>query len=100
MVPFTIAMPFVRPDAVSIQLSVGIVSVSNLLIHTPKVAEISEKFMPEWLVSTDDHLEHHRKLNCKYAAPTFNIDYFVNIMEKRFFGSDAMASLEKNEKEM
>ena len=32
-------------------------------------------------MTTDDHLEHHRKLNTKYAAPTFNIDYFVSFLE-------------------
>jgi sterol desaturase/sphingolipid hydroxylase (fatty acid hydroxylase superfamily) len=78
ILPFTVAMPFVRPDTVSLRFAVGIVSVTNLMIHTPKLSTISEKFMPEWLVSTNDHLEHHRKLNTKYAAPTFNVDYFVD----------------------
>jgi sterol desaturase/sphingolipid hydroxylase (fatty acid hydroxylase superfamily) len=84
VLPFTVAMPFVRPDTVSLRFAVGIVSVTNLMIHTPKLGAISEKFMPEWLVSTDDHLEHHRKLNTKYAAPTFNVDYFVDWIERRF----------------
>ena len=78
ILPFAIACPFVQPDSLSLRLSVGIVSVSNLMIHTPKLSEISEKFMPEFLVSTNDHLEHHKKLNCKYAAPTFNIDYLLH----------------------
>ena len=85
MLPFTIAMPFVRPDTLSLRLSVGIVSVTNLMIHTPKLGEISEQFMPEFLVSTNDHLEHHRKLNCKYAAPTINVDYLLEWTESRFF---------------
>ncbi|KAL3919632.1 MAG: hypothetical protein SGILL_003656 [Bacillariaceae sp.] len=85
ILPFTVAMPFVRPDTLSLRLSVGIVSVTNLMIHTPKLGEISEKFMPEFLVSTNDHLEHHKKLNCKYAAPTFNIDYLLEWIESRFF---------------
>jgi sterol desaturase/sphingolipid hydroxylase (fatty acid hydroxylase superfamily) len=85
ILPFTIAMPFVRPDTLSLRLSVGLVSVTNLMIHTPKLSAVSEKFMPEWLVSTNDHLEHHKKLNCKYAAPTFNIDYLLETIESRFF---------------
>lgn len=85
ILPFTIAMPFVRPDTLSLRLSVGLVSVTNLMIHTPQLSALSEKFMPEWLVSTDDHLEHHKKLNCKYAAPTFNIDYLLGWIESRFF---------------
>jgi len=82
ILPFVIAMFFVEPDTMSIRLSVSIVSLTNILIHTPKLAELSEKVVPEWLVTTDDHLEHHRKLNTKYAAPTFNIDYFVSFIEK------------------
>jgi sterol desaturase/sphingolipid hydroxylase (fatty acid hydroxylase superfamily) len=85
ILPFAVAMPFVRPDTVSLRLSVGIVSISNLMIHTPKLGEISEKFMPEFFVSTNDHLEHHKKLHCKYAAPTFNIDYLLKCIETRFF---------------
>ncbi|KAG7355914.1 fatty acid hydroxylase superfamily protein [Nitzschia inconspicua] len=101
ILPFTIAMPFVRPDTLSLRLSVGIVSVTNLMIHTPKLSVLSEKFMPEWLVSTNDHLEHHKKLNCKYAAPTFNIDFFLDLIESRFFLQKAVdscdgSSLKKN----
>jgi sterol desaturase/sphingolipid hydroxylase (fatty acid hydroxylase superfamily) len=87
ILPFTIAMPFVRPDTLSLRISVGLVSVTNLMIHTPKLSVLSEKFMPEWLVSTEDHLEHHRKLNCKYAAPTFNIDYLLECIESHFFAN-------------
>ena len=85
ILPFAIACPFVQPDTLSLRLCVGIVSVSNLFIHTPKLSELSEKFMPEFIVSTNDHLEHHKKLNCKYAAPTFNIDYLLEWIETRFF---------------
>lgn len=84
ILPFTIAMPFVRPDTLSLRLSVGLVSVTNLMVHTPKFSALSEKFMPEWLVSTNDHLIHHKLLNCKYAAPTFNIDYLLELIESRF----------------
>jgi sterol desaturase/sphingolipid hydroxylase (fatty acid hydroxylase superfamily) len=102
ILPFTIAMPFVRPDTLSLRLSVGLVSVTNLMIHTPKLSALSEKFMPEWLVSTNDHLEHHKKLNCKYAAPTFNIDYLLEVIESRFFPRKSAdmcngSSPEKNE---
>mmetsp|Transcript_19122 Transcript_19122/g.53784 ORF Transcript_19122/g.53784 Transcript_19122/m.53784 type:complete len:243 (-) Transcript_19122:80-808(-) len=83
IVPFVVAMPFVQPDTMSIRLCVAIVSLTNILIHTPKLADLSEKFVPEWLVTTEDHLEHHRKLNTKYAAPTFNIDYFVSFIERK-----------------
>lgn len=84
ILPLILATPFVQTDTVSLRIAAGIVSVTNLMIHTPKLSSISEKLMPEWLVSTEDHLEHHRKLNTKYAAPTFNIDYFVDCIERRF----------------
>jgi sterol desaturase/sphingolipid hydroxylase (fatty acid hydroxylase superfamily) len=95
ILPFTIAMPFVQPDTVSLRISVGVVSVTNLMIHTPKLSTVSEKFMPEWLVSTEDHLEHHRKLNTKYAAPTFNVDFFVEWIDKRY----SSGVREENEKD-
>ena len=81
IIPFVAGLPFVRPDTLSLRLGVAIVSLTNLMIHTPKLCELSDLFLPEWLVSTSDHLEHHRKLNTKYAAPTFNIDYFVSFIE-------------------
>jgi sterol desaturase/sphingolipid hydroxylase (fatty acid hydroxylase superfamily) len=83
IIPFTVSLPFVKPDTLSIRLSVAIVSLTNILIHTPKLSEVSSGYIPEWLVSTEDHLEHHRKLNTKYAAPTLNIDYFVSFIEGR-----------------
>jgi len=83
IVPFVVSMPFVQPDTMSIRLCVAIVSFTNILIHTPKLAELSVKIVPEWLVATEDHLEHHRKLNTKYAAPTFNIDYFMSFIESK-----------------
>ena len=81
ILPFIVPMPFLRPDTFSLQASVAIVSITNVLVHTPKLSELSEKYLPECLVSTSDHLEHHRKLNTKYAAPTINVDYFVHLID-------------------
>lgn len=92
ILPFSVAMPFCHPDPVSLRISVATVSVTNLLIHTPGLQEMSDHFVPEWLVSTSDHLEHHRKLNTKYAAPTFNIDYFVKKFERWLRGEDSSYS--------
>ena len=75
--PFTVPMPFIQPDLFSLRVAVMIVAFSNLLIHTPKLEEWSRLNLPEWWVTTHDHLEHHRKLNTKFAASTFNIDHFV-----------------------
>eukprot|EP00980_Cylindrotheca_fusiformis_P000239 scaffold52_cov183-Cylindrotheca_fusiformis.AAC.18 len=70
------------PDPVSLQLSVAIISVANVLLHTPKLIDTSERVLPRWWVSTSDHVEHHRKLNTKYAAPTFNLDHFVSVLSQ------------------
>merc|ERR1712194_146720 len=53
-----------------------IISATNLLIHTPMLHELSEQ-LPEWIVTTCSHTEHHRVLSAHYAATTLNIDYFV-----------------------
>lgn len=92
ILPFTLILPVLPVDTCSLRIVVAIVSVSNLMIHTPKLSAVSERFMPEWLVSTEDHLEHHRKLNTKYAAPTFNVDYLVGWIEECYFleGKDSI----------
>jgi len=53
---------------------VCIVSLNNLLIHTPSLEDLSQSMVPWFAVSTTDHLEHHRRLTKNYAAPTLNID--------------------------
>ena len=85
ILPFTLTLPILHVDTLSLRIALSIVSVSNLMIHTPKLSAVSERLLPVWIVSTDDHLEHHRKLNTKYAAPTFNVDYLVDWIEERYF---------------
>ena len=81
MIPFIVSMPLCHPDPVCVRISVAIISFMNLIIHTPCTCIIMRYMnLPPWLVTTDDHLEHHRKFNTKFAAPTFNIDYFVSLL--------------------
>lgn len=84
LMPFVLAMAIIGPDIASVRISVMTVSVTNVMLHTPKLAALSVRLFPEWLVATEDHLEHHRKLNTKYAAPTFNVDYLVELLESVF----------------
>ncbi|CAB9507295.1 expressed unknown protein [Seminavis robusta] len=77
VVPFAVAGAIVRPYADCLILAVYITSLTNLSIHTPKIEAWSEKNMPSWLVSTHDHLEHHKKLTVHYGAPTLNVDWAV-----------------------
>jgi len=74
MLPFIAGSAIVRPDRCSLFIAVGIISLNNLLIHTPGLCDLSAKYVP-WLgVSTADHLEHHRRLTSFYAAPTISVD--------------------------
>jgi len=74
MAPFVVGAALLRPDRLSLFIAVGFVSLNNLLIHTPKLADASAELVPWLFVSTADHLEHHKRLTAHYAAPTFSID--------------------------
>lgn len=76
--PFALACALVHPHEIALRAAVTTISSLNLLIHTPKWEAWSERVVPACWVSTHDHLEHHRKLNCHYAAPTFNLDWVVD----------------------
>merc|ERR1712046_204679 len=52
------------------------ISLTNILIHTPILHDFSDKYCPDWIVSTCSHGEHHRVLHGHYAAPTLNVDFF------------------------
>ena len=83
ILPFAVAGAVVRPYYQSIRVAIYIVSMTNLSIHTPKIEAWSEKHIPAFWVSTHDHLEHHRKLCVHYAAPTFNLDWAVAVLDKK-----------------
>ena len=55
----------------------SIISVCNILVHTPALESWSLSWVPSFWVSTHDHLEHHRKLYTHYASPTLNVDNLV-----------------------
>jgi len=74
MLPFVGGSALLHPDRLSLFIAVGIVSLNNLLIHTPWLHDISEKLVPWWGVSTSDHLEHHLRLTTHWAAPTISVD--------------------------
>jgi len=74
MAPFPFGAIFFSPDRLAVLAAASVVSFCNLLIHTPPLAEISARWLPWWAVATSDHLEHHRRLTCLYAAPTISLD--------------------------
>ena len=74
MLPFIVGAQLLRPDRLSMFLGVGVVSLTNLLIHTPWLADASARLVPWLFVSTADHLEHHKRLTSHYGAPTISVD--------------------------
>merc|ERR1712087_103775 len=74
MLPFIMGSAILQPDRLSLLIAVGIISINNLLIHTPGLSDLSTLLVPWWAVSTADHLEHHMRLTTHWAAPTISID--------------------------
>tara|TARA_B100000524_G_scaffold342230_1_gene237055 strand:- start:545 stop:1216 length:672 start_codon:yes stop_codon:yes gene_type:complete len=81
MLPIIIGIIMVRPCLESLYYAVKIISLFNLLIHTPWLNKISKYLVPDIFVSTNKHIEHHQKLNKNYAAPTLNIDKIISIFD-------------------
>ena len=80
VVPFAVAAALVHPHETELQCAVAVVSVCNLLIHTPRLEEWSKALGPAF-VTTHGHLEHHRRMTINYAAPTINVDWIVEQLQ-------------------
>jgi len=81
VIPFAIAALLMQPTEAELRTAVYIVTVLNLLVHTPCLEEFSAKTYPQWFVSTKKHMDHHRKLTTNYASPTINVDWLVQEMD-------------------
>lgn len=60
-----------------LKVAVAINYLASALVHTPWLQRLSQEMLPWFLVSTHDHMEHHRLLNSHYASPTINMDKLV-----------------------
>lgn len=79
ILPFWAAAWLLRPGRLAFGISVGLVSLCNLLVHTPALQSKPGLYgVPKWWVSADDHLAHHRTRRGHYAAPTLNLDWLVD----------------------
>ena len=78
MLPFVAGAALLCPDRMSMFVAISIVSLNNLLVHTPKLADVSVRVVPWLFVSTADHLDHHKRLTTHYAAPTFSVDRILS----------------------
>ena len=79
VLPFLIGACLFSPNGISFQLSIGIISFLNSLVHCPQLKHWK---LPKWLVVPNDHLIHHEKLTEKYASPLLNVDNVVKFAEK------------------
>ena len=78
MIPIISGIYLCHPDDLTIQIATYIISMFNLIIHTPFLEAMSAKYYPKFLVSTANHLEHHRVQRTKYAAPLINWDHILH----------------------
>lgn len=75
VLPFLIGAILFKPNGITFQMSIAIISFLNSLVHCGPLKNI--KLFPLF-VTPNHHLIHHEKLTTKYASPLFNIDIFEN----------------------
>ena len=80
MSPFVLGSLIVDPNINSFNLGILIVSIMNLVIHTPELTDINYN---KFFVSPKTHLNHHQGKNIKstYSAPTFNLEYIYSLIK-------------------
>ena len=80
MFPFVLGVLIVNPVQESFNEAIMIVSLMNLVIHTPELGEMN---WSKWLVSPKTHLRHHRGENIQrtYSAPTLNWEYIYEYVK-------------------
>jgi sterol desaturase/sphingolipid hydroxylase (fatty acid hydroxylase superfamily) len=76
IIPFAVGAVVVNPHETELRCVVAVVSLCNLLIHTPRLEALSENLSPVF-VTTHGHIDHHKRLNTNYAAPTLNVDWIL-----------------------
>ena len=78
MIPIIVPIYLIEPDYISMNIAISIISLNNILIHSPQFRRVS-KYLPKMFVSTDKHMLHHKKHNKHFSAPTLDLDYiFTN----------------------
>jgi sterol desaturase/sphingolipid hydroxylase (fatty acid hydroxylase superfamily) len=81
MIPIVSGVVLMQADEVSTVLAAAIIAITNLLIHTPSLSNRKYFWM---LVSTHDHLEHHRKNKSNYGAPVIHMDRILASFSESF----------------
>ena len=74
MLPFIIGAKLFHPNEVTFISSISIIAILNMAIHTK---ELEDTKWAKYLVSPNQHIEHHKVKTKHYAAPLLNIDYLL-----------------------
>jgi len=77
MLPFIVGCLVCRPDKHALYCTASLISLANILIHTPPLEDLAAMVIPPMFVGTDRHIDHHRKLTKNYGASVVNTDWFV-----------------------
>jgi sterol desaturase/sphingolipid hydroxylase (fatty acid hydroxylase superfamily) len=78
LLPFVLGCAILAPICeLELQCAISVVSLCNVLVHTPLSYEIPTK----WWVSAADHARHHCQLSVHFAAPCLNVDYLVERLQ-------------------
>lgn len=78
MIPIIVPIYLIEPDYISMNIAISIISLNNILIHSPQFRNVS-KYLPKIFVSTDKHMVHHKKHNKHFSAPTLDLDYILSV---------------------
>ena len=87
MSPFILGYMLIHPNQESFNMGILIVSIMNLIIHTPELSKVS---WSPWFVSPETHLKHHQGKNNRsvYSAPTLNLEFIIQQIYKKINDSD------------
>lgn len=92
--PFVLGAALTRPNEVTFMVPIGAISVFNNIIHCKELRYI--QWSP-FLVSPQQHLEHHEHRKKHFAAPILNIDYLVEEQYKFITHKQPIENEEKND---
>lgn len=79
MLPFIVGSYIFNPNTLELNSAASVVSVFNIIIHTPSLENI--KYY-KFFVSPYQHLKHHKIMTKHFSAPTYNLDYISSIFFK------------------
>ena len=73
LLPIIIPIYFLHPSHLSINIAIFVISLGNILIHSPIFLNISQ-YVPDMFVSTEKHIDHHKHKDKHFSAPIINFD--------------------------